>query len=178
MKKIKHLFLLQCLLVSLALNSLPAKARELGAAYGSEFKENNDIEHYEIYFREPLPFRKELDSGLKLLSGVELGAALIREAGSDKDEVGRFSAMPQLILDLHPNVDLFMGLGVGFMIGDTEFTEQDLGGSFLLNSKIGIQFLLGHHFNVGYFFYHQSNAGIYSNNQGLNMHNVLLSYSF
>lgn len=153
-------------------------SRELGAAYGREFQENSDIEHYEIFFREPLPFQKELDSGLRILSAVEIGAALIRETDSDVDEAGRFSVMPQAILAPHPNVNIFLGIGTGFMVGNTTFTGHDLGGSFLFNSKIGIQFLLGQHFNIGYFYYHQSNADIYDHNQGLNMHNVLLSYSF
>ncbi len=175
--KIIKLFFVQCLIISWAF-SLPAAARELGAVYGREFKENTDIEHYEIFFREPLPFQRVFDSGLRLLSVVELGAALIREADSDNDEAGRFSALPQLILIPHPNVNIFAGIGAGFMVGNTKFTEHDLGGSFLLNSKAGIQFLLGGHFSIGYFYYHQSNAGIYDHNRGLNMHNVLLSYSF
>ena len=178
MNMIRHIFL-HCIVISWAvLAAMPATSRELGAAYGREFWENTDIEQYEIFFREPLSFEREFESGFRLLSAVEIGAALIREAESDKDEAGRFSAMPQLILSPHPNVNLFAGLGVGFMVGNTEFTEHDLGGSFLLNAKIGIQFLLGQHFNIGYFYYHQSNADIYDHNQGLNMNNVLLSYSF
>lgn len=177
MNMTKPLFF-HCLVLSLALAAMPATGRELGAAYGREFKENTDIEQYEIFYREPLPFQREFESGIKLQSAVEIGGALIREAGSDNDEGGRFSVMPQAILSLHPNVDLFAGIGAGFMVGNEEFTDHDLGGSFLLNSKIGIQFLLGQHFTLGYYYYHQSNAGIYDHNRGLNMNSVLLSYVF
>lgn len=177
MKMIK-LFFMQFIVISWALTVIPATARELGAGYGREFKENSDIEHYEIFFREPLPWKWEYDSGFRVLSAVEIGGALIREAESDRDEAGRFSIMPQLILSPHPNVNFFFGLGGGFMVGNTEFDSHDLGGDFLLNSKAGIQFLLGQHWNIGYFYYHQSNGGVYDHNQGLNMHNLLLSYSF
>lgn len=176
--KMKKLFFMHCVVISWALTLMPVTARELGAGYGREFWENTDIEQYEIFFREPLSFAREYDSGLKILSDVEISAALIREAESDNDDGGRFSAMPRLIVNPHPNVNLFFGIGAGFMVGNTEFTKHDLGGSFLLNGKAGIQFLLGHHFNVGYYYYHQSNAGVYEHNQGLNMHSLLLSYAF
>lgn len=176
--KMIQLVVLLCLVIAWAAGLQPAAAREIGAAYGREFQENTDIEQYEIFFREPLPYGKTFDSGLGISSAVEIGAALIREADSDKDEGGRFSAMPQLILSPHANVQVFLGLGAGFMVGNTAFTKHDLGGEFLLNSKAGIQLHFGHHFNIGYFYYHQSNADIYEHNQGLNMHNLLLSYTF
>ena len=178
MNTIQHIFLHSIVLSWAVLAAMPATSRELGAAYGREFQENTDIEHYEIFFREPLPFERQFESGFRVLSAVEIGAALIREAQSDTDEGGRFSVMPQLIFSPHPNVNLVAGIGVGFMVGNFEFTEHDLGGAFLFNSKLGIQFLLGQHFNIGYFYYHQSNADIYDHNQGLNMNNVLLSYTF
>ena len=178
MNMIQHIILHSIVLSWALLAAMPATSRELGAAYGREFRENTDIEQYEIFFREPLSFQREFESGFRVLSAVEIGAALIREVDSDKDEGGRFSAMPQLILSPHPNVNLVAGLGVGFMVGNFEFTKHDLGGEFLFNSKLGIQFLLGQHFNIGYFYYHQSNADIYEHNQGLNINNVLLSYTF
>jgi len=177
MKTFKRISL-YCVVISSLFAAVPAMAREFGASYGREFKENNDVEQYELFYREPLPFQREFDSGFRISSDVEIAAALIREADSDNDEGGRFSIMPQLILSPQPHINLVLGIGAGFMVGNTNFADQDLGGELLLNAKVGLQFLLGQHWSLGYFYYHQSNAGIYDENQGLNMNNVLLSYSF
>lgn len=177
MKTIKRIFF-HCLIISSAFAAVPAMAREFGVGYGREFKDDNDVEQYELFYREPLPFQREFDSGFRISSDVEIAAALVRESDNDNDEGGRFSIMPQLILSPHRHINLLLGMGAGFMVGDTKYGDQDLGGEFLLNAKVGIQFLLGQHWSLGYFYYHQSNAGVYDENQGLNMNNVLLSYSF
>lgn len=177
MKTITRIYL-SCLVLSSAIAAVPAMAREIGVDYGREFKENNDVEQYEVYYREPLPFQREYDSGLRIASDIELAGAFLRDKENDSDEAGRFSIMPQVMFCPHPHINLLLGVGAGFMVGDTKFGNQDLGGEFLLNGKVGIAFLLGQHWSLGYFYYHQSNAGMYDNNQGLNMNSVLLSYSF
>jgi hypothetical protein len=75
-------------------------------------------------------------------------------------------------------VNFIIGLGTGFMVGETEFTDHNLGGAFLLNSKLGVQLLLGEHWGLEYVFYHQSNAGIYNYNASLNMHQLAFAYNF
>jgi hypothetical protein len=151
---------------------------ELGGSYGREFLHNIHIEQYELFFRAPLPYQKQADSGWKISSVVEIGAATVRETSSDKDSAGRFSVMPQLGFFPHQNINYFMGLGAGFMVGNTEFTDQDLGGEFLLASKLGLEVLVGEHFKIGYSYYQQSNAGIYEHNASLNMDQVALFYAF
>lgn len=158
--------------------AMPAMAVEIGGTYGREFLHNTDVEQYELFVRVPLPYQKQTDSGWKIASAVEIGAATIREKNSDNDSAGRFSVMPQVSLSPHQNINFFVGLGAGFMVGNTEFTDQDLGGEFLLASKVGLEFLLGEHFKIGYSYYHQSNAGIYEHNSSLNMHQLALSCSF
>lgn len=177
MKTINSIFF-HCLVISSVLAGVPAKAGQFGVGYGREFKENTRIEQYEVFHRQPLPWQRQFDSGLRLSSDLEFAAALIREAGGDNEAGGRFSIMPQMVLGIHPKINLLFGLGVGFMVGDTAFAGQDLGGEFLLNGKVGIQVLLGEHWQIGYCYYHQSNADIYDSNQGLNLNTLLLSYSF
>lgn len=177
MKTIKSVFL-HCLIVSSFLAAVPAKAGQFGVAYGREFKENTRLEQYEVFHRQAMPWQWKFDSGFSLSSDLELAAALIREAGGDDEVGGRFSIMPQLIVSLHPSINLLLGLGTGFMVGDTAFARQNLGGEFLLNGKVGIQVLLGEHWQIGYCYYHQSNADIYDTNQGLNINSVQLSYIF
>lgn len=177
MKAIKIL-LVHCMVFTCTAAAVPAMSTEIGVGYGKEFRGNSDLDQFEAYVRAPLSLQKEFDSGLKVSSAAEIGMAVIREAQSENDEAGRFSAMPQVIVTPHQNVNCIFGLGAGFMVGNTEFTGHDLGGSFLLTSKLGIQFLLGQHWNVGYFYVHQSNGGIYEHNAGLNMHELALSYTF
>lgn len=158
--------------------TITASSIELGLDYGKEFRGNTDLQQYEVYLRQPLPYKKQTDSGLAISSALEFGVAFLQESGSDNDPAGRFSLMPQLFLSPHENITCVVGFGAGFMVGNTEFTEHNLGGEFLLASKLGLQFLLGQGWNVGYFFYHQSNAGIYEYNASLNMHSLTFSYSF
>lgn len=158
--------------------AMPAMSMEIGGTYAREFLHNTDVEQYELFVRAPLPYQRQTDSGFKISSAVEIGAATIREKNSDTDSAGRFSVMPQVSLSPHQNINFFVGLGAGFMVGNTEFTDQNLGGEFLLASKLGLEFLLGEHFKIGYSYYHQSNAGIYEYNSSLNMHQLALSCSF
>ena len=70
------------------------------------------------------------------------------------------------------------GIGTGFMMGETDLEDHNLGGPFFLSSKVGLLFVLSEHFGIEYNYYHQSNAGIYDFNASLNMHHVALSYRF
>lgn len=172
------ILLVHCMVFTCTAAITPAMSTEIGGGYGKEFRGNTNLDQFEAYVRVPLPFARELESGLKVSSAAEIGAAIIREAHSENDEAAKFFAMPQVIVSPHQNINCIFGLGAGFMAGNTEFTKHDLGGSFLLTSRLGIQFLLGQHWNVGYFYIHQSNAGIYEHNPGLNMHELALSYTF
>ena len=177
MKPIKF-SIFHCILFFHIITPFPATSAELGFGYGKEFRNNNKLEQYEVYVREPLPFKWEFNDDFKILSAVEIGMAIIREAQSTNDEAVRISAMPEVILSPNHHVNFILGLGTGFMLGNTEFTNHDLGGAMLFDSKIGIQFMIGEHCNIGYVYFHQSNAGIYDCNAGLNVHQLTLSYTF
>lgn len=178
MATVKIFFLSLALVVVAAPLSFAEMSSQLGVGYGAEFKENTDLEQYEIFWRQPLPYKTTLGDSWNVATDIEVAAALLRENGSDSDETGRFSVMPQVIFSPHAMVNFIVGLGVGFMVGETKFVDQNLGGSFLFNSKVGAQLVLGQHWGLEYVFYHQSNAGIYENNSGLNMHHFALSYKF
>lgn len=166
------------LIITGASSSFAGMASQAGVGYGMEFRHNKELEQYEVFWRQPLAYETSLGDTWHVATGIELGAALIRESGSDNSSTGRFSVMPQVILSPHDMVNFIVGFGAGFMAGETEFTDNDLGGAFLLNSKVGVQLLLGVHWGLEYVFYHQSNAGIYDNNIGLNMHQFAVSYNF
>jgi hypothetical protein len=136
------------------------------------------LEQYEVFWRQPLPYKTTLGDNWNISTDIELGAALIRESDSDNDGTGRFSLMPQVSLSPHDMVNLIFGFGAGFMVGETDFTDHNLGGAFFVNSKLGAQLLLGNHWGLEYVYYHQSNGGIYEHNASLNMHQFAISYNF
>lgn len=178
MKTLKT-FLFSFLFIILGVSSSFAEmSSQLGVGYGMQFRNNHDLEQYEVFWRQPLSYKTTLGDTWNVSTDIELAAALIRESNSDNDGTGRFSIMPQVILSPHDMVNFIIGLGTGFMVGETEFTDHNLGGAFLLNSKLGVQLLLGEHWGLEYVFYHQSNAGIYNYNASLNMHQLAFAYNF
>ena len=159
-------------------SSFAEMSTQLGVGYGTQFRDNKDLEQYEIFWRQPLPYKTTLGETWNVATDIEFSAALLRESGSGHTGTGRFSLMPQVILSPHEAVNFIAGFGAGFMTGETEFDDHDLGGAFLLSSKLGVQFVLAEHWGLEYVYYHQSNAGIYDHNASLNMHQFALSYNF
>jgi len=166
------------LLLISAASSFAEMSTQLGVGYGTQFRNNEDLEQYEVFWRQPLPYKTSLGDTWNVTTDLELSAALLRESGSGHTGTGRFSLMPQVILSPHEMVNFIIGFGPGFMVGQTEFDDHDLGGAFLLSSKLGVQFVLGEHWGLEYVYYHQSNAGIYDHNASLNMHQLAFAYNF
>ena len=155
-----------------------AAATEFGAGYGRQFLGNTALQQYEMFVREPLFSKTNLGGLFQVSSQVEVGLAIIHEQGVEYSEVGRFSCIPEVIFRPHNRIHSFVGLGGGFMGGDTEFTRHDLGGPFFLASKVGVRLLLGVEWGVEYVYYHQSNAGIYEHNASFNMQQLAVFCSF
>lgn len=149
----------------------------LGFGFGKEFRKNNDISQFEIVWRHNLSYTKQR-ADWKLATTLEIGAAILDENGPGGISTGRFSLMPQFHIGNSEIFNLIIGIGPGFMVGETEFTNQNLGGSFFLSSKLGLQLLLGSRWAVEYTLYHQSNAGIYDYNASLNMHHLAVTVLF
>jgi hypothetical protein len=178
MNTVKILFFSFVFIVAGQSSGMAGVSSQLGASYGKAFRGNQDLAQYEIFWRQPLPYQTTLGDNWNISTNVELAAALITESGSGHTGTGRFSLMPQVIVSPHEMIHFIFGFGAGYMVGPTEFTNHDLGGNFLLNSKVGLQLLFGDHWGVEYVFYHQSNAGIYDHNASLNMNQLTLVYNF
>jgi hypothetical protein len=171
------------LLVSVVLSLIflapqAAKATETGGGYSRQFLGNSDIEQYELFVREPLPYKAILGDICLVSSDVEIGMAIIRDSHVDNSEVGRFSFMPQVVLRPFDWVQFLIGLGTGFMGGETELPKHNLGGPFFLASKLGLRVLFRESWGVEYAYYHQSNAGIYEQNSSLNMQQLAMFFTF
>lgn len=177
MNRPKLLVVSLIMLLGAAANPAFAKI-QLGAGFGKEFRGNTDIEQFEGFLRLPLPYATEWGEW-DFATGLELAGALIREnSDADVDDAGRFSLMPYFTLSPNEVFHLHAGLGAGFMTGNTEFTDHNLGGSFCLVSKFGFELVLSDTIGLEYTFYHQSNAGIYDYNASLNMNQVALTVHF
>lgn len=145
---------------------------------GYNFRGNTDLKQISVGWDHELPFRTD-GRGWMVGYSVELEGAVIfgDDAGGDAQQTPRLSVMPQAHLWIGESFRLTAGLGAGFMGGEVEFEDHDLGGSFLLNSKLGAE-MLWDRWSIGYIFYHQSNAGIYDNNASLNMNCAVVSFHF
>jgi hypothetical protein len=170
-----------CCIISILVccSTVEAAQGQLGLGYGKELRGNRDLSQLELFYRLPLSWTKKLGEDWRLSTDLEFAGAVIDDNNSDTSSTGRVSLMPQMMLS--PNSDSFyllLGLGAGFMMGETEFEDHNLGGPFFLSSKVGVLFFIGNHFGIEYNFYHQSNAGIYDYNASLNMHHLALSYRF
>jgi hypothetical protein len=150
---------------------------EFGAGYGREFRCNTSIEQYELFLRETLPYTATIGD-LEVSTSIEFGLALLRESDADNSGTARFSILPQLILNPRERLRFIIGLGAGLMAGETKFSENNLGGTFLFAAKLGVQLHLDEHWGIEYTYYHQSNGGIYNSNDGLNMNQFALAYIF
>ncbi len=165
-----------CLLAGASVVS--AASGQLGVGYGKQLLDNKDISQVELFYRMPLSYQKDLGDVWKLSTALEFGGAVIDDSDSETSSTGRLSLMPQMMLSPNDAVHFIVGFGSGFMMGETEFEDHNLGGPFFLSAKLGLLFVIGQHFGIEYTYYHQSNAGIYDYNASLNMHHVALSYRF
>lgn len=156
-----------------------AMAGDMSFGYGKEFRGNDNIEQFEVAYREKLPYSWGGGESLEVLTGVEGAAAYVREDGGNSDAAMRFSAMPILLIGPENSIGhLVLGFGAGLMAGETEFTDHNLGGPFFFASKVGLRLVFADRVMVEYDFYHQSNAGIYDYNAGLTMNMLSVGLLF
>ncbi|MFT5728482.1 MAG: hypothetical protein ACI8PB_002636 [Desulforhopalus sp.] len=173
------LLVTSCILCLLAGASVVSAASgQLGVGYGKQLLGNKDISQFELFYRMPLSYQKDLGDVWKLSTALEFSGAVIDDSESETSSTGRLSLMPQLVLSPNDTVHFVFGVGSGFMMGETDIDDHNLGGPFFLSSKFGILLFMGQHFGIEYNYYHQSNAGIYNHNASLNMHHAALSYRF
>lgn len=101
------------------------RIKDLSFRYGYSLKDD-EFDQYDAAITVPLSWQKQYASGWLLHSNMEGILSLLTWSG---DTAVKPSIMPNLVLTT-PNkkVDFLAGLGLGVMIGDTEFGEdEDLG---------------------------------------------------
>ena len=150
---------------------------QMGAGYGFDVRSSANLEQYEIFLRAPLPYETKF-FGLEVGTAAEFGFGYIKDWNTNDSGAARFSIMPEVVLAPHDQFSFILGLGAGFMTGNTDFTGHELGGPLLFALKIGMQYHINRHWGIEDAFYHQSNGDIYSHNYSLNMNQLTLAYTF
>jgi len=161
---------------SLVANTSHAALDNVGFRYGHGF-DGKEFDQFDLFLTMDLPWQKTFDGGWMLRSNIE---GILGVLTWDGDTAVKPSIMPNLVLTTPgKKVDFIAGLGLGVMIGDTEFDDDhDLGGAFFLQGQAGFRVHLTERFFLGYRYYHQSNAGIYDNNNSVNLNQIELGYRF
>ena len=170
-------FLPLILVLCVCLTSPPAQGSETGVGVGLQLIGNTDLVLYETEIRQSLPYTGTLGGILPVSSAIEVTMGLVRENHQQYSELGRFSLIPELLVDLHPNLQIIAGLGAGVMGGGGDFTKHDLGGPFFFASKFGFRLPVSSAWGVELLYFHQSNGGLYEHNASLNMQMVGVYYS-
>ena len=160
--------------------SLPVLAQDknsMTAFYGHE----SDIDRYGLSYRFK-PFWGDVWGGWQATLSPEVEASYLEYDGNHpgNDDAGELGALLRFRLErgmgaVRPYLDLGLG-GAGFT--DTHLGDKDLGSAFQFTEQIGVGVSIDQTWSIGYRFSHYSNAGIASDNDGLDLHNVVLEVKF
>lgn len=153
-----------------------AEINDVSFRYGRGF-DGKDFDQFDLVVSMSLPWEKPLDNGWLMHSTIE---GILGVLTWDGDTAVKPSVMPNLVFTSPGGkLDLVGGLGMGVMIGDTEFNDDhNLGGEFFLQGQLGLRWYFVENFFAGYRYYHQSNAGIYSSNNSVNLNQVEVGWKF
>ncbi len=145
----------------------------LRAGIGDDRNEES-FSQYEVYGTYSLPWKWEPESEWVLgsFTGLNLGY-LTCEGDTFVGSIG---------LGLYlktPGRRVVISAGVyPTYLGESEFGDDDFGGSFQFTSAVGINYNLLESWTIGYRFQHMSNAGSDDENPGLNSHMIEIGYIF
>lgn len=150
--------------------------KDVSFRYGRGFN-GSDFDQFDIALSTALPWRKTFDSGWLMHSGVE---GIMGVLTWDGDTAVKPSVMANLLItSATGKLDMIAGMGMGVMLGDTEFSDDhNLGGPIFFQGQAGIRWHFTESFFAGYRYYHQSNAGIYSNNNSVNLNQIEVGWQF
>lgn len=159
--------------------AVTASSFELSSAalrYGKGFR-GTDFDQYDLSATMDLPWQKKCAGDWLLHADVEGILSLLTWSG---DTAVKPSIMPNLIISTPEGlIDFIAGLGLGVMLGDTEFDgDHDLGGAFFFQGQAGFRVNVTDTIFVGYRYYHQSNAGLYNSNDSVNLNQIEVGWKF
>ena len=138
--------------------------------------EKEDFEQYDVFAVVGTPWSWDFSSGWDIRFRLNLAAGTLRAAG-DSGFIGELSpgiafskASWRLTFDI--------GGGAAYL-SQEKYGRQDIGGPVQIIGHGGLTYHLPWNVSVGYRFHHMSDAAIYgSNNRGVDLHMIELSYRF
>jgi lipid A 3-O-deacylase len=93
------------------------------------------------------------------------------------DTLIQFYSVPKLRYWFTDRLSVDGGIGTSFL-SDRRLDTRRFGTRFQFTDHIGVSYLVTDHISVGYRFTHISNAGMKKPNPGIDMQQIILSYTF
>ena len=138
--------------------------------------EKEDFEQYDVFAVIGTPWSWDLSSGWDVRFRLNVAAGTLRAAG-DAGFIGELS--PGFAFTKQSWRLTFDINGGAAYLSREKYGRQDIGGPVQIIGHGGLTYHLPWHTSVGYRFHHMSDAAIYgSNNRGVDLHMLELSYRF
>lgn len=138
--------------------------------------EKEDFEQYDVFAVIGTPWSWEFSSGWDIRFRINVAAGTLRAAGDSGfiGELGPGFAFTK------PSWRLTFDIGGGAAyLSEEKYGRQDIGGPVQIIGHGGLTYHLPWNVSAGYRFHHMSDAAIYgSNNRGVDLHMLELSYRF
>ena len=138
--------------------------------------EKEDFEQYDVFAVVGTPWSWDFSSGWDIRFRLNIAAGTLRAAG-DSGFIGELS--PGIAFS-KPSWRFTFDIGGGpAYLSQEKYGRQDIGGPVQIIGHGGITYHLPWRISAGYRFHHMSDASIYgSNNRGVDLHMLELSYRF
>lgn len=138
--------------------------------------EKEDFEQYDVFAVVGTPWSWDFSSGWDIRFRLNVSAGTLRAAG-DSGFIGEVG--PGLAFS-NPSWRFTFDIGGGAAyLSEEKYGRQDIGGPVQIIGHGGITYHLPWRISAGYRFHHMSDASIYgSNNRGVDLHMLELSYRF
>lgn len=138
--------------------------------------EKEDFEQYDVFAVVGTPWSWDFSSGWDIRFRLNIAAGTLRAAG-DSGFIGELS--PGFAFS-KPSWRFTFDIGGGpAYLSQEKYGSQDIGGPVQIIGHGGVTYHLPWNMSAGYRFHHMSDAAIYgSNNRGVDLHMLELSYRF
>jgi hypothetical protein len=173
-KRILAAILLSVLCLTGSGSSSAAAQTAVGIRAGGWTSNNpKDFEQYEIFAEHDMPWKWQWSSNRSIDTRLGASVGTLYAAGNSATLI---TLGPSAVMhtDMSP-ISLEAGIELGWLT-ERRFGKDNLGCSFQFVSHLGIDLLLSSHWETGYRFEHISNGSIDTQNDGLNLHTLVLRY--
>lgn len=157
----------------LAMMCGPAHADSIGVRGAvADTKSDEDFQAYEVFVVLDLPWAWDRGTS-RIQTQLEVAGGALDAAG----ETGFLGVLGPRVAFVTDRLSLDAGVGVA-ALGETQFGEQDFGGSSQFIAQAGLSVAVTSRLNAGLRFRHMSDAEMHDNGEDLNLVLLELSYDY